>query len=82
MKIEIVRVEPLSAPLERWDNPDCYATDAGDIACVSGFLPFHPGATKGLAEATTERQTEDAVELGTRFLKMASGKGVIGKCGS
>jgi hypothetical protein len=82
MKVEIVRVKPLSAPLERWNDPNYSATDAGDIACVSGFVPFHPGATRGLIEASTERQTDDAAELRTRFLKMTSGKGVIVKCGS
>jgi hypothetical protein len=82
MKIEIVRVKPLSAPLERWNYPNCSATDAGDIARVSGFFPFHPGATGGLIEASTELQTDDAAGPKTRFLKMASGKGVIVKCGS
>jgi hypothetical protein len=82
MKIQIARVKPLSAPLERWNDPNCSATDAGAIVCVSGCFPFHPGATGGLIEALTERQTVDAAESRTRLPKMASGKGVIVKCGS
>jgi 2-iminobutanoate/2-iminopropanoate deaminase len=61
MKREVIRVEPLSAYLERWKAPTSAVTKHGDTIYVSGFPPFDP-ATGEVVKATIERQTELVLE--------------------
>src|SRR3984885_184124 len=61
MKREIIRVEPLSAWLERWKAPTSAVTRHGDTIYVSGFPPFDP-ETGEIVDAPIERQTELVLE--------------------
>jgi 2-iminobutanoate/2-iminopropanoate deaminase len=61
MKREIIRVEPLSSFLERWNAPTSAVARNGDTIYVSGFPPFDPD-TGEIAEASIERQTELVLE--------------------
>ena len=57
MKREIIRVEPLSSWLERWNAPTSVVTRHGDTIYVSGLPPFDPH-TGEVVDAPVERQTE------------------------
>jgi 2-iminobutanoate/2-iminopropanoate deaminase len=61
MKREVIRVEPLSAYLERWTAPTSAVTRHGDTIYVSGFPPFDP-ETGEVVKTPIERQTELVME--------------------
>jgi len=42
MKREVIRVEPPSSYLAKWNAPIPPVTRAGDMVFVSGFPPFDP----------------------------------------
>lgn len=58
---EIIRVEPLSSWLERWNAPTFALTRHGDTLHVSGFPPFDPH-TSEVMDAPIELQTERVLE--------------------
>src|SRR3954464_14350199 len=70
MKLEAIRVEPLSTWLENWKAPTSAVTRAGDTIYVSGFPPFDPTTGK-VAEVPIERQTELVLERMTLCLAAA-----------
>jgi 2-iminobutanoate/2-iminopropanoate deaminase len=81
MRLEIVRVEPLSTWLENWKAPTSAVTRAGDIIYVSGFPPFDPETGKVLEYASIELQTERALEQLKLCVETAgSSLGQILKC--
>ncbi|MFJ8608050.1 RidA family protein [Streptomyces sp. NPDC093675] len=59
---EIIRVEPLSTYLERWNAPTSAVTRNGDTLYVSGFPPFDPDTGEVAAGASIERQAELVME--------------------
>jgi 2-iminobutanoate/2-iminopropanoate deaminase len=61
MSRQIIRVEPLSTWLERWNAPTSAVTRHGDTLYVSGFPPFDPG-TGEIVEASIEVQTQRVLE--------------------
>jgi 2-iminobutanoate/2-iminopropanoate deaminase len=61
MSREIIRVEPLSSWLERWNAPTSAVTRHGDTIYVSGFPPFDP-ATGDIIDAPIEVQTQRVLE--------------------
>jgi 2-iminobutanoate/2-iminopropanoate deaminase len=61
MSREIIRVEPLSSWLERFNAPTSAVTRHGDTIYVSGFPPFDP-YTGEVLDAPIERQTERVLE--------------------
>ncbi|MFK4448462.1 2-iminobutanoate/2-iminopropanoate deaminase [Caballeronia udeis] len=61
MNRQIIRVEPLSSYLERWNAPASVMTRHGDTLYVSGLPPFDPD-TGEVVNASIERQTELALE--------------------
>jgi len=42
MKREVIRVEPLSSYLAKWNAPISPVTRTGNMVFVSGFPPFDP----------------------------------------
>lgn len=61
MKREVIRVEPLSSYLAKWNAPISAVTRANNMVFVSGFPPFDPVAGEVVA-APIERQTEIVLE--------------------
>jgi 2-iminobutanoate/2-iminopropanoate deaminase len=70
MKREVVRVEPLSTYLERWNAPISAVTRSGNMIYVSGLPPFDPD-TGEVVDAPIERQTELVLEQMKRCLEAA-----------
>ena len=62
MKREVIRVEPLSSYLAKWNAPVSPVTRAGDMVFVSGFPPFDPETGEIIKEASIERQAEIVLE--------------------
>jgi 2-iminobutanoate/2-iminopropanoate deaminase len=60
MKREVIRVEPLSTYIERFNAPLSIVTRGGDTVYVSGLPPFDP-VTGDVVVAPIERQTEIAL---------------------
>lgn len=52
----VIRVEPISTYLERWNAPTSAVTRHGDTIYVSGLPPFEP-ETGEIVDAPIERQT-------------------------
>lgn len=61
MKREVIRVEPLSSYLAKWNAPISAVTRANNMVFVSGFPPFDP-VTGEVVAAPIERQTEIVLE--------------------
>jgi 2-iminobutanoate/2-iminopropanoate deaminase len=61
MKREVIRVEPLSSYLAKWNAPISPVTRANNMVFVSGFPPFDP-ETGEVVAAPIERQTEIVLE--------------------
>jgi 2-iminobutanoate/2-iminopropanoate deaminase len=61
MTREVIRVEPLSTYLERWNAPTSAVVRHGETIYVSGLPPFDP-LTGEIAQAPLPRQTEIVIE--------------------
>ena len=62
MKREVVRVEPLSSYLAKWNAPLSPVTRGNGMVFVSGFPPFDPATSEIIVAAPIERQTEIVLE--------------------
>ena len=62
MKREVVRVEPLSSYLARWNAPVSPVTRGNGMVFVSGLPPFDPATGEIIVGASIERQTELVLE--------------------
>ena len=58
MKREVIRVEPLSSYLARWNAPISPVTRGNGMVFVSGFPPFDPATGEIIVGASIERQAE------------------------
>jgi 2-iminobutanoate/2-iminopropanoate deaminase len=62
MKREVIRVEPLSSYLAKWNAPLSPVTRGNGMVFVSGFPPFDPATGEIIVGASIERQTEIVLE--------------------
>lgn len=62
MKREVIRVEPLSSYLAKWNAPLSPVTRGAGMVFVSGFPPFDPVTGEIVVGASIERQTEIVLE--------------------
>lgn len=62
MKREVIRVEPLSSYLAKWNAPLSPVTRGNGMVFVSGFPPFDPATGEIIIGASIERQTEIVLE--------------------
>lgn len=62
MKREVVRVEPLSSYLAKWNAPLSPVTRGNGMVFVSGLPPFDPATGEIIVGASIERQTELVLE--------------------
>lgn len=62
MKREVVRVEPLSSYLAKWNAPVSPVTRGNGTVFVSGLPPFDPATGEIIVGASIERQTEIVLE--------------------
>jgi 2-iminobutanoate/2-iminopropanoate deaminase len=62
MKREVVRVEPLSSYLAKWNAPVSPVTRGNGMVFVSGLPPFDPATGEIIVGASIERQTEIVLE--------------------
>jgi len=62
MKREVIRVEPLSSYLAKWNAPVSPVTRGNGMVFVSGFPPFDPSTGEIIVGASIERQTEIVLE--------------------
>jgi 2-iminobutanoate/2-iminopropanoate deaminase len=62
MKREIIRVEPLSSYLAKWNAPVSPVTRGNGMVFVSGLPPFDPATGEIIVAASIERQTEIVLE--------------------
>ncbi len=62
MKREVVRVEPLSSYLAKWNAPVSPVTRGNGMVFVSGLPPFDPATGEIIVGASIERQTELVLE--------------------
>ena len=61
MSREIIRVEPYSTYLERWNAPTAAVSRGAGLVFVSGMPPFDPESGE-IVDAPIERQTELVME--------------------
>ena len=62
MKREVIRVEPLSSWLAKWNAPVSPVTRGNGMVFVSGLPPFDPATGEIIVGASIERQTEIVLE--------------------
>lgn len=62
MKREVIRVEPLSSYLAKWNAPVSPVTRGNGMVFVSGLPPFDPATAEIIVGASIERQTEIVLE--------------------
>jgi 2-iminobutanoate/2-iminopropanoate deaminase len=62
MKREVIRVEPLSSYLAKWNAPVSPVTRGNGMVFVSGLPPFDPATGEIIVAASIERQTEIVLE--------------------
>ena len=62
MKREVIRVEPLSSYLAKWNAPVSPVTRGNGMVFVSGLPPFDPATGEIIVGASIERQTELVLE--------------------
>jgi 2-iminobutanoate/2-iminopropanoate deaminase len=59
---QVVRVEPLSSYLAKWNAPVSPVTRGNGMVFVSGLPPFDPATGEIIVAASIERQTEIVLE--------------------
>lgn len=62
MKREVIRVEPFSSYLAKWNAPASPVTRGNGMVFVSGLPPFDSATGEIIVAASIERQTEIVLE--------------------